>query len=65
MVAPRNMVTARLLLVVTMAHAVSAAPAAAVAAAANDGVSWPGPLLAALLGVVIVVFVLIRWRSKP
>lgn len=27
--------------------------------------SWPGPSLTVLVGVVIVVFVLIRWRSKP
>ena len=32
---------------------------------AAESSSWPGPSLAALLGVAIVVFVLIRWRSKP
>jgi len=31
----------------------------------TDSSMWPGPSLAALLGVVIVVFVLIRWKSKP
>lgn len=32
---------------------------------ATERSSWPGPSLVALLGVVIVVFVLIRWKSKP
>lgn len=31
---------------------------------AAESPTWPGPSLAALLGVVIVVFVLIRWKSK-
>jgi len=32
---------------------------------ATDGSTWPGSSIAAILGVVIVVFVLIRWKSKP
>ena len=32
---------------------------------ATESSTWPGPSIAALLGVVIVVFVLVRWKSKP
>ena len=32
---------------------------------ATDGSTWPGSSIAAILGVVIVAFVLIRWKSKP
>ena len=45
--------TASLLLVATSAFG------------ATEGSTWPGPTIAATMGVVIVVFVLIRWKSKP
>lgn len=35
------------------------------ASAATESSGWPGPSFSAFLGVVIVVFVLIRWKSKP
>ncbi len=53
MVPFKSLITATLLLPATTAFA------------AAESSRWPGPSLAALLGVVIVVFVLIRWRSKP
>ena len=53
MVVLKSLVVAALLLPVTSAYA----------AAESD--RWPGPPVAALLGVVIVVFVLARWKSKP
>jgi hypothetical protein len=32
---------------------------------ASESSTWPGPSIAAISGVIIVLFVLIRWKSKP
>ena len=53
MVVLKSLMAAALLLMTTLAFA------------ANESKTWPGPSIAAILGVVIVVFVLIRWKSKP
>jgi peptidoglycan/LPS O-acetylase OafA/YrhL len=54
-----DMVTLKSLMAVTLLLPASAA------FGATENTPWPGPSFAALLGVVIVVFVLIRWKSKP
>ena len=32
---------------------------------AIDGATWPGSSITAAVGVVIVLFVVARWKSKP
>ena len=53
MIALKSLMAVTLLLMATLAFG------------ATEGSTWPGPSIAATLGVVIVVFVLIRWKSKP